>query len=159
MEFKPEDGLGDDFFRIAQEVYSGDLRWIPEDENAVRTSFSPQNPYFKSCEVWVQTQDRDARLVGFFNPSLRILDETVAFFGFWETGEDLEPNRQLFQKMEGWAKAKGAKRIYGPINFTTFGDYRLRLQESQDGPYPGEPYNPPYYISLLADLGYAAAQE
>src|SRR6218665_2047014 len=53
-----------------------------------------------------------------------------------------------------WAQAQGATRLYGPINFTTFGAYRLRLDSFDAGAFPGEPWSPAYYPSLLEQLGF-----
>jgi hypothetical protein len=53
---------------------------------------------------------------------------------------------------------QGAEAVYGPINFTTYGEYRIRLNNFDKGALPGEPYNPPYYEALLEQLGYQFSQ-
>jgi len=98
-----------------------------------------------------------ARLAGFYNPSLVINGRHVAFFGYWETIDDAAANRRLFSEFESWAGSKGAGAVYGPINFSTFGPYRIRLNRFEDGCFPGEPYNPPYYERLMGELGYSIA--
>ncbi len=153
--------LSDEFFRIAGERYSDDAFWLGEDEAAVRRQFSTENDYFRTGRAWAETAE-GCRLAGFFNPEQRINDEAVAYFGFWENSGDtdavLNAQRDLFARFERWAAEQGAERIYGPINFNTYGPYRLRLADEQGGmPGPvfaGEPYNPLSYGEQLQALGY-----
>ena len=72
--------------------------------------------------------------------------------------DELEPNQILFQRFEQWAKSNGAEAVYGPINFTTHGLYRVRLDYFEHGCFPGESYNPSYYPALLEKLGYQVNQ-
>ena len=50
----------------------------------------------------------------------------AARFGHWETTEDLEADGLLMDAIEAWAKGQGAGVIYGPIDVTTYGTYRVR---------------------------------
>ncbi len=142
------------FFEIAQDIYSGDPHWIPEDENKIRQQFSIANPYFENCHAKVFVSSTDARLVGFYNPDLEIEDEKIAYFGFWETKNKLAVNADLFEQVEKWAKECGASRIFGPINFSTYQNNRLRVDGFDNSSFIDEPYNPDYYPDLLANLGY-----
>jgi hypothetical protein len=104
--------------------------------------------------------DQHTRIAGFFNPELRIHGKKVVFFGYWETINELKPNQVLFAQLEAWARACGATHIYGPINCTTYGNYRIQIGKRQDRiPFWGEPYNPPYYEHLLKRCGYTLHQK
>jgi hypothetical protein len=96
-------------------------------------------------------------MAGFFNPVMRIEGRPAAYFGYWESLDEVETNRRLFREFESWARSQGAEVVYGPVNFTTFGDYRVRLNRFDAGCFFGEPYNPPYYPRLLESLGYELA--
>lgn len=151
--------LPDDFFQIAKDVYQGDPHWIPEDENSIRKQFSAHNTYFKTCQAKVFCHKTEARLVGFYNPDLEIEGEKAIYFGFWETKNNLEANKSLFSQLECWAKeldmnGSGIHRIYGPINFSTYQNNRLKVDNFNTAAFIDEPYNPDYYPSLIADLGY-----
>jgi hypothetical protein len=143
-----------EFFQIAQNVYSGDPHWIPEDIKNIRQQFSSTNPYFESCNAKVFISKTEARIVGFYNPDLEIEDEKIAYFGFWETKNNLSVNADLFRQVERWAEECGASRIYGPINFSTYQNNRLRVDGFDNTSFIDEPYNPDYYPRLLAELGY-----
>lgn len=147
--------LPDQFSQVATKVYAADPNWIPEDPQSLKSQFDARNAWFdgnrRACVVMAAD---NARLAGFI-PNQVINDEPVAFFGFWETINDLAINQALFAQIEDWARSHGAKRLYGPINFNTFGANRLRLDTFDLGCFPGEPYNPPYYPVLMERLGFS----
>ena len=157
MEWTTGSTVPEEFPAVARGVYRDDPHWIPELPMAVERAFSPSNRYFEKNSAWMSCEAGKARLAGFYNPSLVINGRHVAFFGYWETIDDAAANRRLFSEFESWAGSKGAGAVYGPINFSTFGPYRIRLNRFEDGCFPGEPYNPPYYERLMGELGYSIA--
>lgn len=151
--FDPAAGLPDAFCELPGKVYAADPFWLGEDEAALRQQFSSANPWFQNNSAWIGVVPGKARLAGFF--SHREIDgEPAAFFGFWEGFDDPSVHNDLFRELSDWAAAKGAKRLYGPINFTTFNAYRLRLDSFDTGCFPGEPWNPDYYPALMNKLGF-----
>jgi hypothetical protein len=143
-----------EFFQVAKNVYQGDPLWIPESEDKIKQQFSANNSYFNRGQVKVFSHEAEARLVGFYNPDIEIEAESVVYFGFWESQNSLAINQQLFAQLEDWAREKGAHRIYGPINFSTYQNNRLRVDNFDKAPFIDEPYNPEYYPLLLQQLGF-----
>lgn len=154
-----ESCIPESFLDLPHQIYAGDMAWIPESRQGVRRQFKFDNPWFEQGEAVVAVADGKARVAGFFSSENRITGEPVAYFGFWETINDLETNQQLFRAIEDWAREKGAKRLYGPINFSTFGAYRVRTGGFEQGAFPGEPYNPSYYSSLMEGLGFQTNED
>ncbi len=149
------DGLHDGFLELPGQVYAEDPHWIPEEPEVVAAAFSAANPWFATNRCKVFCHPGSARLVLFHNPGLLVGGEATAFFGYWETQQEPGVDRQLFDLGRQWAREQGATVLFGPINFTTFGNYRLRLSVEDDLlPFPGEPYNPPGYTALLESLGF-----
>ena len=154
LNWTPEQSLPDGFFDIAKSVYATHPLWIAESETQIRQQFSASNGYFDYAKAQIFLAEGCARLVGFFNPQNTIENEPVAYFGFWETHNHFDVNEQLFAEFESWAKQQGATRIYGPINFSTYGDNRLRIDGFDNKPFIGEPANPEYYPQFLQQLGF-----
>ena len=101
-------------------------------------------------EIILYTDHATIRLVGIFPTNS---DE--AYFGFLETVNDLTVNQQAFDLLEDDARQRGRKTIVGPLNFSTFHAYRLRLTEAPSwGRFDREPATPAYYPGLLARLGF-----
>lgn len=147
-------GMPQSFFDVATEVYKNDKNWIPENIDGIEKQFASDNAYFNDGVVNVLIKEGVARLVGFFNPNVLIDGEKVAYFGFWETRCALEVNQDLFSEFERWAMSCGATTVYGPINFNTFQNNRLRVDCFDEVPFIDEPYNPDYYPEILHSLGY-----
>lgn len=150
--WQPDGTLPEAFVELPRQLYADDPHWLGEDAQALARQFSSANPWFDSGQAWLGVIPGQARLAGFVSEQ-RVEGERAAFFGFWESLDDPAPNRVLFQGLGDWARDLGARRLYGPINFSTFGPYRLRLDAFDAGCFPGEPWNPPYYPALLETLG------
>lgn len=147
--------LESEFNEVARLVYAGDSEWLPEDALQLGFSFTKNNPYFSIGKVWRGFESKQARLAGFYDPRQLVDGENVAYFGFWETVNSYQTNLCLFNAFEDWARKCGATRIYGPINFNTYGLYRIRTSHFDAPCFQGEPYNPEYYPTLLDSLGYS----
>jgi GNAT superfamily N-acetyltransferase len=141
------------FLELPAQVYADDPFWMAEDSAAVSAQFSPGNSWFDDGDAWIGVIPGQARLAGFFR-NQQIDGEPAAFFGYWEGINEPAAHHRLFDALREWARQRGAKRIYGPINFTTFNAYRLRIDGFESGAFPGEPWNPPYYASLLEQCGF-----
>jgi hypothetical protein len=152
-------GLPAGFVELPARIYDADPMWIPEDPAEIHRQFSPSNPWFSQGHAQTWCFPGKARVAAFFDPANRIEGRHAAFFGYWETINDLQANVELFRNVEHWATQEGAEVLYGPVNFTTYGTCRLRVAVESGGvTFPGEPYNPPYYPPLLAALGFVPCQ-
>lgn len=148
------------FVELPHLVFADDADWIPEDPAAVTHAFDPSNAWFQRGEAATFCVPGKSRAAAFFQPALRVEGRKVAFFGYWCTAGELEADREVFAEVEAWATERGAQDLYGPIDFTTYGNYRLRLSVEADDarPFPDEPYNPPTWPGLLESLGYVIDQ-
>jgi hypothetical protein len=155
IEWLPGQTLPEAFTSLPFSLYAGDPHWIPEAPADIDAAFSPGNPWFEGRQAAAWVMPGRARMAGFYDPQLRINGVSVACFGYWESINDAAPDAALFGRFEAWARERGARHMYGPINFNTFGKYRIRMNlRPGEGCFPGEPYNPPYYKDLLAACGY-----
>ncbi len=155
----PGDGLPSGFTELPHRLYDGVDQWVPEDAQGLEKTFSASNPWLAQGEWACLSVEGSARLVAFHQPGLRVEGASVAFFGYWETEEQEGVDRAIFERAEAWARERGATELYGPINFTTYGNYRLRLAaEAGARTFPDEPYNPSTYPQLLEALGFELSQ-
>lgn len=154
FSWAPGAALPAGFVELARTVYTDDPHWLPEDPAAVAQAFSEANPWLKDNVAWLGCVEGRARLAAFFNPTLEVDNHRPAFFGYFEALDDIDACRALFDEARAWAKAQGATALYGPINFTTYGPYRIKLDHFDKRAFPGEPYNPAYYPALLEQLGF-----
>jgi GNAT superfamily N-acetyltransferase len=149
-------GVDEAFVALPHQLYRDDPRWIPEEPSAVTRAFSPANRWHHGRRARTFVVPGRARAAAFFDPRCAVDGAPAAFFGYWETDGDPDADRALLTRVADWAHAQGATRLYGPINFTTALGYRVLLDAERDAvPFPGEPYNPPWYGPELESLGFA----
>ena len=151
--------IPDGFLDLPARVFADDPGWIPENPVAVEAAFAPTNPWFEQGEAELFCLPGSSRAAAFFQPAMRVDGRPVAFFGYWCTAED-GGDAAVFEQVESWARARGAEALYGPIDFTTYGNYRIRLSvEADDAPtFPDEPHNPESWGKVLEDHGFELEQ-
>lgn len=144
------------FFDVSNVIYADDANWIPESPAAIRASLSKANPWFATGRVLICCKEGEARAVGFLSPTYNAdgAEEIRAYFGYFESINDVAAAGEVLSAIEQWACKHGATHLYGPINFNTYGAYRIRTGGFDQGSFPGEPHNPEYYQTLLTQLGY-----
>jgi GNAT superfamily N-acetyltransferase len=152
--------LAKGFLELPQIIYADDPIWIPEEPESVQGSFSAANPWYADGESATFCIPGKARMALFHNAAMKNNDIPAAWFGYWETVGDEAADDAIFQAAAEWAKERGAKTLCGPINFSTFGNYRIRTRFEEGGvPFYGEPYNPMYYEGILDRLGFKRTAE
>jgi ribosomal protein S18 acetylase RimI-like enzyme len=153
------EGTADGFVELAPIVYADDPCWIPEEPAQLARAFSENNPWLVARQARTWCAPGKGRVAAFFDPALRIDGEPCAFFGYWESTGDADVARALMDRVRAWAAERGARRLFGPIQFSTAHSYRIRTS-AEPGALPllGEPYNPTRYAAELESLGFAAHQ-
>lgn len=113
------------------------------------------NDFKETQELVIYTDHSNIRLLGIFPEN-----SDIAYFGFWETVNNADINKQAFDLLKKDAASKKYNQLVGPINFNTYLSYRIRI-----GKYPSwtqfdrEPVNPTYYLNLLLDNGFKITTE
>jgi hypothetical protein len=112
----------DDFIRAGFEVFKHDPTWVAPLNFEFKERLSPgKNPLFERAEVALFTAWKNGRLVGRCSATLdreylRIHQDDTGFFGFLDTIHDAEVCRALLDTASAWLRARGAKRMFGPIS-------------------------------------------
>ncbi len=145
------------FVELPPRIYHGDPNWIPEDPAAVIRAFSAENRWFHGGRARTFAVPGRARAAA-FRPAAPIEGRPAAFFGYYETTGDAAAIHAVMTEVIAWARAEGAEILYGPIDFSTYGAYRLRTTGAGDTAFVGDPYNPLRYNDELVAEGFAVAQ-
>ena len=137
------------FDTVGRQLYAS-LAYAPDDEPAALLCAQLADTH----DIIFYTDHWNMRLAGLFPKA----GGEVAYFGFWETSGALLLNQLAFDQLYRDAAARGFRVVQGPLHFSTYFRYRLRL-----GTVPSwrqfnrEPVNPPYYHDLLEQLGFRTA--
>lgn len=77
------------------------------------------------------------------------------FFGFFEALDDQEAVNAIFAEGEKWLKERGCTSALGPMNFSVYDEMGLLVDAYDLDPILMCTYNPPYYLTLLENAGFA----
>jgi GNAT superfamily N-acetyltransferase len=123
-----------------------------------------KNPYFEHAEAEYFLAERDGEPVGRISAQIdRRWDEFQGgedgMFGFFETVEDREVAAALLGAAEDWLRARGRKRLLGPMDFTTNDELGILIEGFELRPMVLQPWHPPFYRELIEERGYAKAMD
>lgn len=150
----------DEFLRLPFALYHGDPLWVPPVIGEVRRTLDPErNPYFADATLRLFVGYRNgtpvARMAVVINSAhQRSFGVRTAFFGFFESANDGEAARRLFDEAETYCRARGVETLEGPFNPHHYSELGLQVDTFGTAPSFFQPYNPSSYAELLKNAGY-----
>lgn len=148
------------FLELPYRLYARDPLWVPPLRHVERQRWSlAHNPSLRSRWVRRFLVRRRGRVVG---RVAAIIDDSFAqrwapdsgFFGFFECTDDIEAALALLASAEDALRERGVRTVLGPVNLTTHDEVGLLVHGFDRPPRLLDPYNPPYYSTLLEWAGY-----
>ena len=142
-------------------LYQNDPLWVPPLRADMRKMMSPKkNPLFAEADIQhFVAVDSMGTPLGRISATIhhdynRRFGEDHAFFGFFECEQRPDVAKALFEAVESWALSRGKRTLLGPYSYTSTQDAALLL-ENCNGQPPTllQTYNPPYYRTLLEEVG------
>lgn len=101
---------------------------------------------------------RDLEVLGlcslFYNEALQVENQKSLCFGYYECDKDLSVAQLLMQEVERIAREQNCTRLLGPLNGSTWNNYRFSMGEI-DTPFFTERYHKPYYYEQFSALNYS----
>jgi len=98
-----------------------------------------------------------SRVAAMINP--RLVDDAgrpIGMLGFFESLDDDSASRAVLDAGVAWLRDQGATIVRGPINYSTWNDYRFTVGEQMvRGWFQGEPLHPDSYPRLWGLAGFA----
>ena len=149
-----------DFLRLPFAIYREDPNWVAPFHSEVRRVLDEtRNPYFKNAKlrlfVCYKEKTAAARVAIVINRlHQEKFGEKSAFFGFFESVDDPEAARHLFDTAEEYLKSQGVELLEGPVNPNHYSELGLQVDRFGAPPTFFQPYNPPYYDALLKKIGF-----
>ncbi len=152
------------FLNVSYAIYQGDPNWVAPLLMDLKKVFTDENPLFQHArmELWVARKaGRDVgRIAGVIDDHFnRTAKVPSAFFGFYESTDDLDVARALFQVVADWARKENVKSLQGPMNPTTNDECGLLVEGFDSPPVFMMTYNPKYYLPLFEAEGLRKAKD
>lgn len=133
------------FIEIGNRIRNRQEILVPRSEDLSLLRFKEQDA-MEQCMFSASVEESEGRL-------LTYIENGIGFIGWYECDEDLEIHQSLVQAAEEWFRSNSISEVYGPVNGSTWGQYRFNL----DFEYPlfvGEPYQPLFYIDFWEYTGF-----
>lgn len=139
--------LPDSFSEIPVNIYKNSGLKFNEKQQTLQYLI---NEFKENAELLIYTDHLNFRMIGMFSE-----DSNIAYFGFWESIDNIDINIKAFDLFKEDAKSRNIQQIIGPINFNTYLPYRIRIGEFPAwSQFDKEPVNPTYYSTILSQLGF-----
>jgi hypothetical protein len=151
----------DDFLSIPSEIYSNDPNWVAPQLSEIQRILDPlKNPYFANTSLRIYVCYSNGKPVC---RSIMVINhlhwqkwnKKSAFFGFFESANDRNAVKRLFDKIEIDCRTSGAEYLEGPFNPNHYSELGILTDNFNSAPVFFESYNPPYYSQLLNEAGFS----
>ncbi len=144
-----------------------DPNWVPPLLDDYRRSLDPgKSPFLKHGELQCFLALDGGKPVGRISAQLDFdfdkqwpNEKGVAFFGFFESKDDVSVARALLDAASGWARSKGRTRLRGPFTLDSKGEVGVLVDGFDTPPRIGMPHNRPYLGPLLESAGLRKAKD
>lgn len=151
----------DRFVDFPHDLYKDDVNYVPEIFIGQKDLLSPgKHPFYEhSSSQCFLAFDGNGKITGRIAAIHNVnhnefVGAKDGFFGFFDCINDQETANLLFEKATEWLKEKGLDKIQGPASPTTNDVCGLLVDGFDMPPVAMMPYNAPYYLTLLENIGF-----
>lgn len=148
-----------DFVRFPQELYKDHKNYVSEFNLSVKNMIIDDNPFFKHSQVALflalKANNIEGRIAAIYNTThLKTYNDDTGFFGFFDTINDVDVAKALFQAASIWLWSRGINHMVGPTNLTTNDSCGILIQGFKYPSMVSMPYNFEYYSDLYEKCGF-----
>ncbi len=153
------------FIKMPWDIYRNDPHWVPPliiDRKDLLNK--KKNPFFKHSEMEMFLAYKNNEIVGriaaITNDNYnKFQNDNSGFFGFYESTNDSDVSKALFDSAENWLREKGKDVMIGPFNPSTNDEAGLLVDGFNSPPYIMMCHNPEYYVKQCEDQGLEKARD
>lgn len=123
-----------------------------------------KNPFWKRADHQLFLAYQNGKFVGriaaIYNKAHNEFhNEQIGHWGFFDSIDDLNVAKKLFQSAERWLIDKNVQQIIGPVNPSTNDECGVLVDSFGEPPKILMTWNPPYYLSLIEQNGYSKIKD
>ena len=158
-----------EFVELAYRLNGHDPHWVPHLRSDMMDLLTPgKNPWFGHGEAQLFLAKRDGKVVGRISAHIDFLalkqpreqgmGEGSGNFGLFEA-EDEAVAKALFAAAEDWLRAKGMKRVLGPLSLSVWDEPGLLIEGYDDTPTVMLGHNQPQYRGWIENAGFLPVKQ
>lgn len=133
------------FIEIGNNIRNRQELLVPRSEDMNVLSFEKRED-IELQFFYAESEGHEGRVMAY-------IENGQGFLGWYECDEDMEVHQAVMDSACEWLSSQGVNSVIGPVNGSTWGQYRFNL----DCEYPlfvGEPYQPLFYIDFWEYSGF-----
>ena len=148
-----------EFVEYPLRLYKGNPWFVPPLYADEMTMFTPKNIYTKTCESVFFLAQRDGKTVGRIQGIIQkqyneIHSAKQVRFTRFDSENNPETAKALFDAVEAWAKEKQMHEIVGPLGYSDLEREGLLIEGFEYLATFEEQYNYEYYAGLIENCGF-----
>jgi GNAT superfamily N-acetyltransferase len=154
-----------EFIELPYRLYRQESHWVPPLRIAVKELLDKaKHPFYAEAETELFLARRDGQVVGRISAILnkahnQFHGEQAGFFGFFDCVNEVPVAEALLNRARQWTADRGARFLRGPVNPSTNYECGTLVEGFDSDPMVMMTYNPPYYDSLLQQVGLRKAKD
>ncbi|MDX2053854.1 MAG: hypothetical protein SFV15_15745 [Polyangiaceae bacterium] len=157
-------GKLDDFLSVVDYIYRDDPNFVRPLDMDLSQRLGKKNPFFEHADAVFFTACRNGRPVGRASAQIDRLhleryQDSVGFFGFLDTVNDQEVANELLAAAEGWLRARGIKRMRGPMSLSINEEIGCLIDGFDTPPMILMPHHLPYQGGLIEKAGFTKLKD
>ncbi len=155
----------DRFVKLPFKIYHNDPYWVPPlIADVKKTLTAGKNPFWRHARRELFLAERNGEVVGRIcatvDDNYNAYHQTaIGFFGFFESENNPDTARALFDAAADFARAQGMKYLYGPANPSLNDEAGMLIEPFTGAPYIKMSYNPDYYPALMERCGFSKVKD
>jgi hypothetical protein len=157
-------GKLNDFLNVVDYIYRGDPNYVRPLDMEMKDRLSPKNPFFEHGEGIIFTAYRNGWCVGRVTAQidrehLKRYNDDVGSFGFIDTIDDEDVAKALLEAAGKWLRAKGMKRIRGPLSLSLNDEMGCLVDGFDTPPMIMMPHHRAYQGGLIEKAGFTKLKD
>ncbi|HSR33144.1 MAG TPA: N-acetyltransferase, partial [Anaerolineae bacterium] len=148
------------FVQFPFTLYHESLQWVPPLISEVERALDRnRHPFYGHSDAEFYLAESKGQILGRIavmdhRPYNEHLGTATAFFGLFETVDDVDVAQGLFARAFDWARARGLDTIVGPKVLGGAEPAGILVEGFEHRPALGMPYNYAYYDTLVRASGF-----
>jgi hypothetical protein len=152
-------GKLNDFLNVVDYIYRGDPNYVRPLDMETKDRLSPKNPFFEHADGVIFTAYRNGWCVGRVTAQidrehLARYNDDVGTFGFLDTIDDEDVAKALLDAASSWLRARGMKRIRGPLSLSLNEEMGCLVDGFDSPPMIMMPHHRAYQGGLIEKAGF-----
>lgn len=160
-----KDNQIDEFIKCPYEIYKDNPFWVPQLDRDVKNILSDKNPFWQHAKrALFLAYDNNGKVIGRIAGIIdynyiKFQENEIGFFGFFESINNVEVAKQLFDSVKHYLEKNNLHKMMGPMNPSTNDEVGFLYEGFDSSPRIMMPYTHKYYINLAEQAGLKKIKE